>query len=129
MGVYGRIYEGTHAAMLLITDAPVGTEYIVTSGTNVGDKYEYRGATAGWVKTHDVNGAALVSDASPKTVIYTGTTYKYFCAAVPGSALTSNVWLIERLSIATGNRDHADGNINFDNVATSLVIVEALTFG
>jgi len=64
MSVYGRIYEGTHAAMLLITDAPVGTEFIVTSGTNVGNKYEYRGATAGWPLISSANGAVPVSTAS-----------------------------------------------------------------
>ena len=59
----GRIYEGTHAAMLATTDAPVESVWTVTSGTKVGEKYEYRGATAGWVQTHDANGAALVNQA------------------------------------------------------------------
>lgn len=77
MGVYGRIYEGTHAAMLLITDAPVGTEFIVTSGTNVGNKYEYRGATAGWVQTSTAAGAANVEPTQLANEQNPGTTNAY----------------------------------------------------
>lgn len=56
-----RIYEGTYAEMIATTDAPVRSVWTVTSGTNVGNKYEYSGATAGWVQTHDA-GAMHVAE-------------------------------------------------------------------
>jgi len=47
--------------MLEQTDELIGAIFYVTSGTNVGQKYEYRGATAGWVQTHDASGAVRVT--------------------------------------------------------------------
>lgn len=51
--------NGTYADMIAISNVEPGTVFIVTSGTNVGNKYEYRGAIAGWVQTHDSTGAIL----------------------------------------------------------------------
>lgn len=46
-------------------------------------------------------------------------TYIYFGEAVTGSATSSAVWRIKRLTIATGVILFADGNANFDNVWNS----------
>ncbi len=48
----------------------------------------------------------------------TSTTYYYYCEAVPGTLTTAAAWRISRLTVATGVIQWADGNANFDNVAT-----------
>lgn len=55
-------YYGTDAEMLAMTSMIVYEQFIVDTGTNAGNKYEYRGATAGWVQTHDASGAAHVAE-------------------------------------------------------------------
>ncbi len=55
-------------------------------------------------------------------------TYEYFCFATAGSVLTKPHWKIFRLTKANNRVEWCDGNDNFDNVATSLAVVEALSY-
>ena len=56
-------------------------------------------------------------------------TYLYICKAALGAALDSPVWQIKRIDV-TGDIQvvWADGNDNFDNVATDLATVELLSY-
>jgi len=47
----GRVRTGTYAEMIAITDVVEGDEFIINSGSGAGDEYEYKGSTAGWMKT------------------------------------------------------------------------------
>ena len=60
--------------------------------------------------------------------VYTDGTYNYYGEARPGTALTAAEWRVSRETIATTRIEWADGNGNFDNVFTSLAVVEALSF-
>jgi hypothetical protein len=44
-------------------------------------------------------------------------TYDYFCFAAPGTAQATDKWMVFRLD-NDGSKQFADGNANFDNVAT-----------
>lgn len=48
---------------------------------------------------------------------YTSASYLYVCEAVSGSATSSAVWKIFRMTLATGLIQWADGDNNFDNIA------------
>ena len=61
-------------------------------------------------------------------MFYEDATYKYYCTARPGTALTSAKWSIRRLTIATGRIEWAQGNANDCNPATSLAVVKGLSF-
>ena len=52
--------SGTYAEMLALEGMLPGVEFIVNSGMNAGSRYEYRGATAGWVLISTATGAGLV---------------------------------------------------------------------
>ena len=60
--------------------------------------------------------------------IYEDGTYKYFGEAYPGQPLTAATWRVSQMTIATSQIKWADGNARFDNVFTSLAVVEALSF-
>ncbi len=60
--------------------------------------------------------------------IYDDGTYKYFGEAVPGTALTAADWRVSRMTIATSQIEWCDGDALFDNVFTSLAVVELLSF-
>ena len=60
--------------------------------------------------------------------IYDDGTYKYIGEAQPGTALTAAKWRVSQLTISTSQIKWADGNAEFDNVFTSLAVVEALSF-
>ena len=76
-------------------------------------------------------GNALPVDAtntsSFKIKVYTDVTYTYLCKADPGTLLTAASWQISRWN-STGSSTHADGNSDFDNLATDLGVVQALTY-
>ena len=82
-----RIWEGTYAAMVGTTNAPVGTEWTVTSGASAGI-YKYYGATFGWVQTHDASGAARVALASGGAIDATGGTLPLGTEVAVTEALT-----------------------------------------
>lgn len=58
---------------------------------------------------------------------YSDATFDYVCRAAPGVALTTASWQVLRIR-ADGTKEFADGDSFFDNVATSLAVVAALTF-
>jgi len=76
----------------------------------------------------DKNSRTITDSTVLKQKIYSDATYDYYCLAIPGSALTSAVWQVIRMD-SDGSITHADSNEYFDNLATSLVVVAALTFG
>jgi len=59
---------------------------------------------------------------------YTDATYNYVCVAPPGTPLTTAAWRVSREHKTSGRIEWVDGNGNFDNVATDLATVAALTF-
>ena len=62
-------------------------------------------------------------------VIYTSGLVNYVCKAAMGSALASAVWQVRKIDSTTGIvMTWADGNANYDNVATSLAVVAALSY-
>lgn len=78
------------------------------------------------VSIADDNGNAVIDDVSLK--LYQDGTYIYVCTASPGSTLTDPVWQIKRLNTTDIAIEWADGDKNYDNVATSLAVVAALTY-
>lgn len=71
---------GTEAERLAFTQMVPYDVFMVTSGTGAGKKYEYRGATAGWVQTHDASGTALVADVANQS----GVARNRFISAITG---------------------------------------------
>ena len=62
-------------------------------------------------------------------ILYDGGDSIYICSAEIGSALSSSLWQIKKIDIIGDIRfTWADGNDNFDNVATDLATVEALIY-
>jgi hypothetical protein len=57
-----------------------------------------------------------------------GSTYEYFCWADAGTDIDDSFWAVCRLTKADSTIDWADGDDNYDNVATDLSTVAALTF-
>jgi len=52
--------------------------------------------------------------------IQTDATYTYIAEALPGTAISSALWRAKRVITATGITTWADGDSNFDNIATNL---------
>jgi len=78
----------------------------------------------------DTNSRTITNSAHFKVEVYSstaGTSYDYVCLSTPGATLTDSEWQVIRVD-GSGNLDHADGNEYFDNVATSLAVVQALSF-
>lgn len=67
-------------------------------------------------------------DAALSFTKYSDATYDYFCEAPPGTPLTEQSWRVSRLNKSTLREEWADGNGNFDNVATDLATVAAFSF-
>lgn len=79
----------------------------------------------------------LVSKADPLPVdcsqlamgpIYNNGTHKFFGEAQPGTALATAAWRVSRMDISTKQVDWADGDSLFDNVFTSVGVVELLVY-
>ena len=69
-----------------------------------------------------------VASVSPfKIKVYTDATYTYLCKARNGTALAVASWSVSRWDSA-GSCDHADGDLKFDNLATDLTAVAALSY-
>lgn len=64
-------------------------------------------------------GAALVADGALATKITVAGGYTYIGEAIPGVAQATAAWRCSRID-ASGTTVWADGNGNFDNVATDL---------
>jgi len=98
-----------------------------------GVKYQRMKLTLGadGVNSGDVSAAnpMPVEPRSLVPVIYEDGDVLYVCKATPGSALSDPVWQIIKLDMTTGLiGKYADGNANFDNVATDLATVAALSY-
>ena len=70
-------------------------------------------------------------DESPKiTVLYEDGTVLYVCSASPCSAVSDAVWQVKKVDATTGVKvTWADGDANYDNLATDLATVKAFTYG
>ena len=58
--------------------------------------------------------------------IQTNGTYTYIAEALPGASTSSALWRAKRVVTATGVTTWADGNSNFDNIATDLTALNYL---
>lgn len=76
----------------------------------------------------DANSRTIVDSAVLKQKVYSNATYTFMCLAVPGSTLSDSVWQVTRID-SDGSVEHADSDEMFNNVATSLAVVNALTYG
>ena len=71
----------------------------------------------------------VVSDYAPALKVYESGTVLYVCTAAPGSILTNAVWRIMKVDTTTGVIiTWCDGNSNYDNLATDLATVAALSY-
>jgi hypothetical protein len=75
----------------------------------------------------DANSRTITEAGVLKQKIYSDTTYDYVCKSIPGTALATASWQVKRID-SDGSIEFADGNEHFDNVATSLAIVAALSY-
>ena len=77
----------------------------------------------------DDRGRTVVSDNMGQAhVEYSDATYEYFCFAAPGSAVASAVWRVFRLTSADTTITWADGDDLYNNLATSLAVVQGLSY-
>lgn len=73
------------------------------------------------VDQKSTNGAAHVVDGALATKVIVVGAVTYIAEAVPGTAEATAAWRIQSIDTTTGTLiKWADGNSNFDNVATSL---------
>lgn len=73
------------------------------------------------------DGAAFVTSPALSYVTYSDATYTYYCEAVVGTARSTALWQVSRKTNATGDMVYA-GTGAFNNAATSLAVVGALTY-
>jgi|OM-RGC.v1.033813039 hypothetical protein len=59
---------------------------------------------------------------------YSDDTYNYYCFASPGAGLSESKWQIRRENQSTGAIRFANGSTSFNNKATNLAIVQALSY-
>ena len=90
--------------------------------TDTGREYEWRDGT--W---HELNTLSRIND-TQALVIYQSGNYMYVCLAAPGSLKTAAAWQIKRVDTSNLIITWADGNALFDNVATNVSTVAALTY-
>lgn len=53
-------------------------------------------------------------------IIQSDATHTYIAEAIPGTLANSAAWRVKKIVTATGTTTWADGNSNFDNIATNL---------
>lgn len=123
-----RIYEGTYAQMSATTDAPVGTEWTVTSGTN-GGIYKYYGAVFGWVQTHDASGAAHVSDGFKPSQDYISDLTMNNAAQAIALASGTNRVVIWNQGATTETVRYAFGTSQANAEANLTIVANAATTG
>ena len=69
------------------------------------------------------------ADKTLATIVYESGSVLYVCTALVGSIVTNPVWRIMKVDTTTGVIiTWCDGNSNYDNLATSLAIVAALSY-
>lgn len=97
-----------------------------TTGDNINAKrvaiYVWNGSA--WERMTQPSGS---SSQAYITQFYNDDTYEYICKATPGTSLSSSNWQVFRLD-SIGNKRYADGNANFDNVATDLTTVQGYSY-
>jgi hypothetical protein len=96
---------------------------IPTGGGELVRLLVYSQVQKAWVPLGDV----LATDTTNyKQVVYEDGSTLYVCKAVIGAALSSAVWQVKK--IVNMDITWADGDDNFDNVATDLNTVKALDY-
>jgi len=76
-----------------------------------------------------VTGTVSVSENNKALVVYESGDVLYVCKAVMGSTLGDSVWQIKKVDTTIGVIvQWCDGNANYDNVATNLGVVAALSY-
>ncbi len=78
-------------------------------------------------KVQGVNGAASVTSPAATYVEYENATYKYYCEAPVGTALSDSAWQVMRKTLADNTIIFA-GTGAFEHAATNLAAVVALTY-
>jgi hypothetical protein len=68
-------------------------------------------------------------DSNQAVVVYIDGSVNYICKAVVGTAVATAAWQIKKIDATAGVViKWCDGNANYDNVATSLAVVKALSY-
>ena len=77
------------------------------------------------VETVVFDGVGLKREISKnlQTKVVTSGGYVYVCRARVGTALATAKWLVYRIDQSTGSKMFADGNDDFDNVATDPTVL------
>ena len=83
---------------------------VVVTGKNLNNKVE---------EVLVEGGALSIGDRPFAVVVTISGSYTYIAEAVPGTATSSALWRAQRVD-GDGNTVWADGDANFDNVATDL---------
>lgn len=78
-------------------------------------------------KVKSTNGAAHVTDPPLTLVKYTSGGYTYLCEAAIGSARSSAVWRVTRVTDATGDIVYAGTGL-FEHASTDAATVASLTY-
>lgn len=118
------IQRGTTVQRNLFFPNPKGEENWYN--TDLGCLEWYNPASSQWEKDlTPVNGAMPVSDGALAAKITSSGGYTYVGEAAPGTAQATAAWRCCRID-STGTTVWADGDGNFDNVATDLT---ALSYG
>lgn len=103
----------------------VGDVIALAYETDTGIVYEWSGGKWNIIK---VGGAMPGFAAGIALIPYSNTTHDYICEGLPGTAAATAGWRIKRLEISTGIETWCDGNDFFDNVATDIGTVVALSY-
>lgn len=94
---------------------------------NTATKVTQRKNVDGTFSDVSANGAARFSAPPLDFISYEDATYKYYCEAVPQTALDADAWRVVRKTIASGLMRHAgDGSLSYR--ATNISTVAALEY-
>lgn len=75
-------------------------------------------------------GNVSIDESNDITVLYEDGAILYVCSAAPCTALDSPKWRVKKVDATTGVIvTWADGNANYDNLATDLTTVQGFTYG
>lgn len=115
--------SGTNAERLALTTASLGSVQYTFFESDTNTTYEWKGTK--WVQTKSNGSQNFIDGAlALKTTIAGSVTY--LAEAAPGTTQAASAWRVQKIDTTTGTViTWADGNSNFDNVATDLT---ALTY-
>ena len=75
-------------------------------------------------------GNVSIDESFKTTVLYEDGDVVYVCSAPVGSSVSASVWQVKKVDATTGVViTWADGDAEYDNVATDLATVAGLTYG